>query len=110
MVEADDDALVGLDGDDAIRALLAVDGVAISADAHELVAVDDDTRGAGEAGVAEVADEVDVLVGLEVEVSGLGPELTLETDDGALLDATGGDELSIEIRLPGHFEIKELVR
>ena len=104
MVEANDDALVGLDGDDTISTLLAVDSVAVSADAHELDAVDDDTRAAGEVGVGEVADEVGVLVGAEVEVGGLGPELTLEADDGALLDAAGGDELGIEIRLPRHVE------
>jgi hypothetical protein len=106
IVVGNDDGLTGLEGDNALFALLCLEPILACLDGHVLYAVDLDTLGDDllwfRLVVEGLGDGCPLLIG-QREARGCGPVgCAVDIADEGLVDVAAADEAGVNVCLPGH--------
>lgn len=103
VVLSDKDSLIGRDHENPSFTFTTDNFLRSCLNTHKLKPVKGDAVGSDTVGLLKIClgDGVLFLLG-EVIASACGPNTTLFTQDGGFLDFSGGHEMVVNVRLPGH--------
>ena len=103
LVDGDDDGGVGLDAVDSFLVLLASEDGFSSGEENELGLGQDDAVSLEMSRVRVVGGEGLGFSGRKIQIRGLGPNGSIQSDDGGGLDQSSANQLFVDVILPRHF-------
>ena len=102
-VDGDDDTSVGLHAVDSLLALLGTQDAIGSRQKDELGLTQNDSVSLEMGHFGVVCCESGGLGSCEIEVGALGPDGSVQSDDGGALNQAGANQLIVDVILPAHF-------